>query len=835
MITPEERGQEMIFFESLQFRGEQGDATDKQYVFPRQCLVLGDSRVGKTSLVKSLTGKPFDPTQQKTQGIDQCLVDNEWKNCNLKDLVFGDLWKFFGFGQVELVLCTNGTATFFQVMSIFTKPMRVFFDFGHLIPIMLFFVLVLVGIILNFPVKILSSLLICIIHSCLMYFQTVAPHYKLSTSKLRFISATLVFMLSSRGFLIGSYLPLVLLYFDESYSAFASTRSFLTLGIGAGIGFVAIFILIGPIQMPFCTGRLVQNHNVIPVLCFCRLLSSIFTGAIIGFVAATQVLRGLDDESCIETLNTSIPLTSYRKEETSITLYFALVSPLEFITENCVSIILSIQRRLWGPFNILLILAAFYHCKLAITTPMFYFVITYPLFICFSFCQEWFRVRSMPNITRCLSNNFMVLMLMATGKIDTAMLKGALNERFPSLKLQILDFAGDKEYYAYHHMFLKSQAIYVIVFNVAKHIQNNFKNINAAIERLQFWMESVSSHVPPKTPIFLVGTHRGDLDDLCMQIVHDHLKKKLWNSYCDELVVNDVDDLIFFPVENSKGENDVGVQSLRIKVRSVAEERDAAGDCDIPLSWITIKDAIINQREMERAKFCVTLEEFPYAFNNFICTSWSKETLKYFHEKGLVIYLDKDPELSEWVLLKPEILVDIIIQLVTPPPQMIQERGFRRDWKLLHEKGSLTKSLLTRIISTVQENEEAMTAFLEEYDLICPLSNNKVKMCSLYDDEEHQPTHFVPSLLPMSADGCIPTWHDNTTDKTFYVFFKRFLPEPLFHRLLSRAHKNSKLEFPNGPVVMFKDVARFWMSPRQPYRLKLMKEEAIIEVTFTFR
>ena len=415
------------------------------------------------------------------------------------------------------------------------------------------------------------------------------------------------------------------------------------------------------------------------------------------------------------------------------------------------------------------------------------------------------------------------------------MLKGALNEKFPSLKLQILDFAGDKEYYAYHHMFLKSQAIYVIVFNVAKYIQNNFQNINAAVERFHFWLESVCSHVPSKTPIVLVGTRRGDLDEVCMQTVNDCLKEKLWNSYCDELVVNAVDDLIFFPVENSKGEDDAGVQSLRIKFMSVAEEREAARECDIPLSWITIRDAIINQREMERAKFCVSLQEFPYVFNNLICTNWSKETLKYFHEKGLVIYLDKDPELSDWVLLKPEILVDIIIQFVTPPLQMIQEKGFRRDWKLLHGKGMVTKSLLTRIISTVQENEEAMTAFLEKYDLICPLSNNKVKMCSLYDDEEHQPTHFIPSLLPMSADGSIPTWLDNTTDKKFYVFFRRFLPEPLFHRLLSRAHKNSKLEFPNGPVVMFKDVGKFWMSPRQPYKLKLMKEEAIIEVTFSSR
>ena len=147
----------------------------------------------------------------------------------------------------------------------------------------------------------------------------------------------------------------------------------------------------------------------------------------------------------------------------------------------------------------------------------------------------------------------------------------------------------------------------------------------------------------------------------------------------------------------------------------------------------------------------------------------------------------------------------------------------------------LTKSLLTRIISTVQENEEAMTGFLEEYDLICPLSNKKVEMCK-QDDHKNQPTHFVPSLLPMSADGCMsPVWHDKNTDKKFYVFFNRFLPEPLFHRLLSRAHKNSKFEFPNGPAVLFKDVGKFWMSPWQPYRLKLMKEEVIIEVTFSSR
>lgn len=49
-------------------------------VFQRQCWILGESGIGKTSLVKSLTGKPFDPEEPKTQGIDQSLVNGTWQN-----------------------------------------------------------------------------------------------------------------------------------------------------------------------------------------------------------------------------------------------------------------------------------------------------------------------------------------------------------------------------------------------------------------------------------------------------------------------------------------------------------------------------------------------------------------------------------------------------------------------------------------------------------------------------------------------------------------------------------------------------------------------------------
>ena len=61
-------------------REDQEDRTCKQFVFQRQCWILGESEIGKTSLVKSLTGKPFDPEEPKTQGIDQSLVNETWQN-----------------------------------------------------------------------------------------------------------------------------------------------------------------------------------------------------------------------------------------------------------------------------------------------------------------------------------------------------------------------------------------------------------------------------------------------------------------------------------------------------------------------------------------------------------------------------------------------------------------------------------------------------------------------------------------------------------------------------------------------------------------------------------
>ena len=849
------------FYENIEVEEQQGDTTNTHFAFPRQCLVLGDPRVGKTSLVKSLTGRPFDPAEQRTQGIDQSLVDHKWKNCDMKDLVFGDLWRYLKTGDVQVALIGTGRQNNKVLVKdrefiMTTSLLRLYLYFGGIVLTFLF----IIGTVYRYPVAYL--LFYYIYHGYLMFPICVNLF---ESHDIRLTLATVAFILNRRGLLIGLYSAIMICPFYNSYLEFASTRQFLMLSTVAGIAFVVLFLFIGPQRLPFGTGRLIKNQTLMKFLCFCRLPLSILIGLISGFIVAMSLwrLQGLcyREHTSIELSVTSMShvikdartfakltacVESTDKIVISFLALFVVDFPLNIYDTKYVStvIIPAIKKdRSLGPVPqiALLIVWTYYHIKVAYqahTTPriaIYFFFITFPAYVGLTFYQELFCSNSDGSETQFVNpfNSFMTLALIGNGEINTKMIQTALNKKYPFLKMKILDFAGDEEYYAYHHMFLKNQAVYVVVFNMSDFALEEFQNLKA--ERLLVWFESVCGHVQPKTPIFLVGTHCEHIDKNHMQNLNSKLKQILWTSYCDELVVNEDEDLIFFPVENSKGENDVGVQMLRIKIMAAAEECKSTTDDKIPLSWIRIQDAIIQLRQRKVARYCVTLREFPWAFGNIIHTNWSEETLKYFHEQGLIIYIAKDKDLSDWVLLKPEILVDIITKLVTSSPQMTQTRGLRSDWRLLQEKGLLTKPLLISIISNVKENEEAMSAFLEKYDLICPLTNTKVKIVTLRDKERLQPTHFVPSLLPKSQDGCNPAWYDDKRDKKFLVFFERFLPEPLFHRLLSRAHKKSKVEFANGATVVFRDVGKFWMSSRQPYRLKLMKKEGVIEVTFSTR
>ena len=810
------------------------DSTIKQFVFQGHCLILGDSGAGKTSLVNSLTGKPFDPSQTKTRKMEQKLVDEDWKNLGLKDLLFGNLWWFCQRIRVQLTL--YGPARHQNIfLRILDDWRNVFLEVNTMRLTHIIAVVGLCDLIVDVIVKtpLISPLLLLIVLLYIVFVYLFNYNYT-----FRLIVTTFAFTVRTRGLLIGSFLAFTLVCYHYGKISL-DIIGFLLIILTLGLAIVVLILSSLGItwQYPYPRQIKFKYQRSLTMACFMPFLLSVLVGQVtfnalailflINYWIAAQGL-GLSNKNPDKIVQILVLVfSSWWTSEllTSAYTYFRIIL-FKWLSRGILKVAVTCTLTAIVIFLCIQLINMYLYLSFG--------SITFLIFLCDSIFREWLNIQKLG-----IEGNKFTVVVIEKQELHKGKLKVALQKKFSSINLRILDFPGEEEYRAYYQIFLRRKAFYVIVFNMMDFAENDLNEIDAKCNRLQFWFETVCSHVPPKTPIFLVGTQRGDMDRNNIKRLDTHIKRSLWSTYCDALVVNDTEGLIFFPIENSKGKEESGVQVLQERITTVAQKVKETFGREIPLSWVRVQDAIISLKEKKGAKFCLRLEEFSNVldnFDNFSSTNWSKEILQYFHETGLVIYLERgqDLDLCKWILLKPEILVDIIIQLDTPPPEITQERGLRCDWNLLKEKGLLTKSLLENIILNVKENVEAMTTFLEEYGLICPLANSRVNMFRGCEGEE-QPTHFVPSLLPMASERDTPIWYDDDTEKKCYVFFTKFLPQPLFHHLLSRAHKLTRVEFPNGHTVIYRDAGRFWLTAWQPYSLKLMKEEKMIEVTFRCR
>ena len=785
----------------------------QQFVFQGQCLVLGDSGVGKTSLVRAISGKPFDEMEPRTTGIEQSLVDEKWQNLDTKDLIFGNVNRFFLEIFIQLMLYGRAGNVIFQ-QSRFRKK-----EIAFALPLFGIFFLTITTTITDPPkenhcVLPISIIFIFFLYVCDSWFVFFSPK-----EDWRLKAGLCYFMVNPRGILIGTFLSVGLLSFHReiSYGEPSKTAIFqvvLFVATVIALGYVASLLLRSPRSFALeqkCPqpGQLkLNNQRPIEVIFFTRFILNTFVGFILVTTVGVFYSKILHQVSIV-----------------MVIFYFAF-----FMAESVPRILKSLPEwHQWAKFFLIIIfLLCVFACLPSSSEKL---AMIFLVLFCDTLHQEYFWLESAistPSQDHVGPGTFTAVQL-EKAVIDHKKLKNALNEKWSSLKLKILDFAGDKEYQSYFHMFLRSQAIYVIVFNMAEFAEDSLRDLTTKIKSLHFWLESVCSHVTSSTPIFLVGTHRGNMERSTMERINENLKRNFWELFCGELVVNKVNELFFFPVENSLSQNDGGIQIFQRAIIATVEELKETIGRNIPLSWIQIQDALISMKSDKGEKVCVRFEEFPTVFDNFICTNWTEETLEYFHEKGFMMYLNKGPKR---VLLNPDVLIDIIIRLITKQPEGIPQRSYRRHWNLLQEKGMLTKFLLEFLLESVLskvESKEDVTAFLEEYDLICLLTH---KMAPL-NGECLTPTYFVPALLPISTDENIQLWKDRSTDKKFFVFFKKFLPEPLFHCLLSRAHKNSKVQFPRSQPLVYRDAGRFWLDFRQPYRLKLLKDMKMIEVTFT--
>ena len=158
--------------------------------------------------------------------------------------------------------------------------------------------------------------------------------------------------------------------------------------------------------------------------------------------------------------------------------------------------------------------------------------------------------------------------------------------------LDLWDFAGQQLYYASYPVFLSPRAVYMLVYDLNKGLndpaqpyfkQGNRKipltnpNKETNVENLLSWLVSVSSicssqsekavkdqpHCRP--PVFIVGTHadcqrQEDIDKIELQI-----KREIFEN--SENVI-----CAIFSVDNTQGSSDKGVSALKKRMIEVLKQ-----------------------------------------------------------------------------------------------------------------------------------------------------------------------------------------------------------------------------------------------------------------------
>ena len=531
---------------------QEEDATIKQFVFQGQCLILGDSGAGKTSLVNSLTGKPFDPDQTKTRKLEQKLVDEKWKNLDMKDLLFGHLWWFCHRICVQLTL--YGPADRQTIVR------RNLHDWSNVLlelkesPFLLsrlFNMWVLATAVIGIPpISPATVLLLVLLYIVFLYFLN-------HNYTFRLIVTTSAFIVRTYGLLIGTFSALTLVchhYGEISLTVDGILLIILTLGLATVVHIISGLGITW--QCPYPRQMKFKYKSSLKIACFMPFLLSVLVGLVTFNALAILVINYWT--------GFGLPIKNPHEFVQKLVLVFGFWWTVELLQSAYTYIKIILFKWLSrGMFKVavtctLIVVYIFLFIRLI---NMYWYLsfdsAIFLIFLCDSLFREWMNMQKLG-----IEGSMFTLVVIEKQELQKEQLKVALHKKFSSIKLRILDFPGDKEYHAYYRVFLRRKAFYVIVFNLTDFAENFFNKIDGTCSRLLFWFETLCSHVPPKTPIFLVGTQRGDMDKNNINRLDEHLKRCLWNTYCDELVVNDTEDLVFFPIENLKGKEESGVQVL---------------------------------------------------------------------------------------------------------------------------------------------------------------------------------------------------------------------------------------------------------------------------------
>ncbi|XP_060559989.1 uncharacterized protein LOC132720026 isoform X2 [Ruditapes philippinarum] len=295
----------------------------------------------------------------------------------------------------------------------------------------------------------------------------------------------------------------------------------------------------------------------------------------------------------------------------------------------------------------------------------------------------------------------------------------------------IWDFGGQFVYYATHQIFHSRDAVYLLVFDLRKGLNNILEDYDFPDRQekmktsLKFWVNSINAFVgtddASKPKVILVGTHKdkftGDVNAKF---------KEVKDLFAGTDVRKHIYDRTFAVANVDMSDDDDVIDELRKTIYQIGEE--TAFQKLIPAKWIPLEMALLENRH----KHIVTLNDvkemdsrndLPIGEEDQI-----KEFLKYHHGKGTLVFFDEEG-LKDHVILSPQFLIDAFKCIITSKTICEGSSQLYQLWKKMKNMAVLEKEIISAVWSKERNTEyfnwsDILLNFLKRHRILAELQSD---------------------------------------------------------------------------------------------------------------
>ncbi|CAG2205293.1 unnamed protein product [Mytilus edulis] len=334
-----------------------------------------------------------------------------------------------------------------------------------------------------------------------------------------------------------------------------------------------------------------------------------------------------------------------------------------------------------------------------------------------------------------------------TSTIMKSYLKSTTEEQNDMLAFCWLwDFAGQKDFYATHQVFMSKCAVYLLVTDSLEFstVENQGLDFEGSANYVSFWFDAIHC--------YWSTTMKGRLDPPIIVVCtnEDKIKEpserdKLQKQFKDNLgqVMKDQEKKghlrnVYF-ISNTE-DSDIVFEEIRKDIsRQAMDMEDWGKDC--PLKWLLFQQVLLKLKDT-KIPISSTKTLLKIAKHEDIGISEESEVkrcLQYCNDNGTVIYFDEE-NLEDYVILDPKWLINAFRCLVSDKIDNVIEVS--DDWQNLKDTGQLTDSLISRLFQKeptlkFDDNKAHLIEVMKRFDIIVNLKDSTalympcmIKSCS---------------------------------------------------------------------------------------------------------